>query len=272
MNSNDKKISEFLRLLEIMDRLRVECPWDKKQTMLSLRNQTIEECFELTDAIVREEPLHIKKELGDLLLHIVFYSKIAQEQGLFDIADVAESLCEKLIYRHPHVFGAENSEIASATDVEQQWAELKQSEKERNPTTMSGVPRGMPALPKACRIQQRAAALGFDWESREDVWNKVAEEMDEVKCEIAAIGSPDESHTDLEAEFGDLLFSIVNASRLYGVDPELALERTNRKFISRFDHMERTVLEKGISLQSLSLAEMDQIWDQAKEIEREAKK
>lgn len=262
MNSKEKKLSQFSRLLDIMDELRVKCPWDRKQTMLSLRNQTVEECFELTDAIVRDEPLHIKKELGDLLLHIIFYSKISDELGHFDIADVAESLCEKLIYRHPHVFAAADW-IESDKQVEQQWAALKQTEKDGNLSVLSGVPRGMPALPKACRIQQKAASVGFDWQQRADVWNKVREEVDEVQHEID-IDSP---NSDLEGEFGDLLFSIINAARLYNVDPELALERTNQKFISRFSHIEHETLKKGLTLQSLNLSQMDELWEQAKTLE-----
>lgn len=269
MNSTDKKISKFLRLLDIMDELRVKCPWDRKQTMLTLRNQTIEECFELTDAIVRADVSDIKKELGDLLLHIVFYSKIADEQGDFDIADVIDSLCQKLIYRHPHVFAESTTNIDTSKDVEQQWAELKQTEKDGNTTIMSGVPRGMPALPKACRIQQKAAATGFDWKKREDVWEKVREELDEVLFEVHSLSEDHTATARIEAEFGDLLFSVVNAARLYGVDPELALERTNRKFLDRFGHIEKCAREKNIPLQNLSLDQMEEYWQEAKRLNLE---
>lgn len=257
MHSKEEKLAAFGRLLDVMDELREKCPWDREQTMLSLRNQTIEECFELTDAILQEQPLYIKKELGDLLLHIVFYSKIAQEKGDFDIADVADSLCEKLIYRHPHVFS--ETEVANAREVSENWEALKQKEKDGNKTVLSGVPRGMPALPKACRIQQKVSTVGFDWEKPEDVWEKVAEEVREVQDEI------DRKDTDrIEAEFGDLLFSIVNAARLFGVNPDLALERTNQKFIRRFGYLERQTLKKGIDLKSLTLNEMEELWQQAK--------
>ncbi len=249
-----RKLAQFARLLAIMERLRVECPWDREQTMLSLRNQTIEECFELTDAIVDGEPTAIKKELGDLLLHVVFYSKIATEQGWFDIGDVAEAISEKLIFRHPHIFG--DVQVSGAQEVIQNWEALKKREKDGNRTTLSGVPRGMPALPKACRIQQKAAGVGFDWRSPGDVWAKVQEEVGEVQHEIDT-----KDHDRLEAEFGDLLFAIVNAARLYGVNSDLALERTNLEFIRRFEHMERV---SARPLNDLTLEEMDELWEEAK--------
>lgn len=257
MNTKEEKLAAFGRLLDIMDELREKCPWDREQTMLSLRNATIEECFELMDAIVGGEPLYIKKELGDLLLHVVFYAKIAQEEGCFDIGDVATALCEKLVYRHPHVYG--ETAAADAGEVVQNWEALKQREKDGNKTILSGVPKGMPALPKACRIQQKVSTVGFDWPEREGVWNKVKEEIREVQTEIGA-KNPDR----IEAEFGDLLFSVVNAARLYGVNPDLALERTNRKFIRRFGYMEEETIAQGKALQDLTAEQLEALWQEAK--------
>lgn len=257
MNTKEEKLAAFGRLLDIMDELREKCPWDREQTMLSLRNATIEECFELMDAIVGGEPLYIKKELGDLLLHVVFYAKIAQEEGCFDIGDVATALCEKLVYRHPHVYG--ETAAADAGEVVQNWEALKQREKDGNKTILSGVPKGMPALPKACRIQQKVSTVGFDWPEREGVWNKVREEIREVQTEIGA-KNPDR----IEAEFGDLLFSVVNAARLYGVNPDLALERTNRKFIRRFGYMEEETIAQGKALQDLTAEQLEALWQEAK--------
>lgn len=262
MNTKEQKLTALGRLLDIMDELREKCPWDREQTMLSLRNATIEECFELMDAIVAGDPLYIKKELGDLLLHVIFYSKIAQEQGDFDIGDVATALSEKLVYRHPHVYDAET--VKNAGEVVQNWEALKQREKDGNKTILSGVPKGMPALPKACRIQQKVSTAGFDWAERGEVWAKVAEECAEVQAEI------DGKNADrLEAEFGDLLFSVVNAARLYGVDPDLALERTNRKFIKRFGYMERQTIKKGIPMQSLAPERLEELWQEAKQYDEE---
>lgn len=257
MHTREEQLAALGRLLDIMDELREKCPWDREQTMLSLRNATIEECFELLDAIVVGDPLSIKKELGDLLLHVIFYAKIAQEEGRFDIGDVAAALSEKLIYRHPHVYG--ETAATDAGQVLQNWELLKQREKDGNKTILSGVPSGMPALPKACRIQQKAATVGFDWPERHQVWAKVREESDEVQAEIDR-----KDASRLEAEFGDLLFSLVNAARLYGVNPDLALERTNRKFMARFGYMERQAAEKGVSLHELSLDEMERYWNEAK--------
>lgn len=257
MNTKEEKLAAFGRLLDIMDELREKCPWDREQTMLSLRNATIEECFELMDAIVGGESLYIKKELGDLLLHVVFYAKIAQEEGCFDIGDVATALCEKLVYRHPHVYG--ETAAADAGEVVQNWEALKQREKDGNKTILSGVPKGMPALPKACRIQQKVSTVGFDWPEREGVWNKVREEIREVQTEIGA-KNPDR----IEAEFGDLLFSVVNAARLYGVNPDLALERTNRKFIRRFGYMEEETIAQGKALQDLTAEQLEALWQEAK--------
>lgn len=257
MNTKEEKLAALGQLLDIMDELREKCPWDREQTMLSLRNATIEECFELMDAIVAGDPLYIKKELGDLLLHVVFYSKIAQDGGDFDIGDVATALNEKLIYRHPHVYG--ETAAADAGKVVENWEALKQREKDGNKTILSGVPKGMPALPKACRIQQKVSTVGFDWPERSEVWAKVAEETAEVQAEI---DSKDAGR--LEAEFGDLLFSVVNAARLYGVNPDLALERTNRKFIRRFGYMEQQTIKKGIPMQSLSPERLEELWQEAK--------
>lgn len=259
MNNN---LENFQRLLEIMDKLRVECPWDREQTMLSLRNNTIEECFELTEAILKNDMPGIREELGDLLLHIVFYAKIANEQHAFKFDDVAKTLNDKLIYRHPHVFG--DTQAQSQREVMQNWEALK-NKKKRDQGTLSGVPSGMPALPKAYRIGQKAASAGFDWEKREDVWAKVKEEIQEVQQEMTG---EQNDHKRLEEEFGDLFFALTNAARLYNIDPEAALERTNQKFTKRFAHIEAYAREKNISLQEMTLQEMDKVWNQAKEIEK----
>lgn len=258
----NKTLKNIEQLLDIMDRLRVECPWDREQTMLSLRNNTIEECFELTDAIMDGDMQEIKKELGDVLLHVVFYSKIASETGDFDLGDVAKAISEKLIYRHPHVFGDEvtRTEIDNADKVSQNWERLKL--KQGNASVLSGVAKGMPALPKAYRIGQKAANIGFDWESRTDVWDKVREEIKEVQTEIDA-----GDHDKLEAEFGDLFFALTNAARLYGINPDTALERTNRKFIKRFSYLESQTIAKGQDLRQMTLQEMDVHWEAAKKLE-----
>lgn len=238
-----------------MDILREKCPWDKKQTMLTLRNNTIEECFELSDAILDENMDHIREELGDLLLHIVFYCRIASEKGAFDIEDVASTLTEKLIYRHPHVFGEVTAETPA--EVSKNWEALKT--KKSKGGVLDGVPRGMPALPKALRIGQKAAAAGFDWQQKQDVWGKVREEFAEVEAELIA-----QNEENLEAEIGDLLFAVTNAARLYNIDPEAALERTNKKFISRFEYIEAKAAEKSLPLGELSLQQMNEYWEQAK--------
>lgn len=253
----EKKLEAVKRLIEIMDELRVKCPWDREQTMLSLRNNTIEECFELTDAIVENDIPNIKKELGDLFLHIVFYSKIASETGQFDLGDVANAISDKLIYRHPHIFST--VQVENAAQVSQNWEALKRKEKDGSKTVLSGIPKSMPSLPKACRIQEKAAHTGFDWNEREDVWNKVHEELGEV---AEAIQNGDQN--EIEAEFGDLFFSIVNAARLYDVNPDLALERTNKKFINRFTYMENRVSELNLSMNEMTLEQMDEIWNEAK--------
>ena len=253
----EEKLAAFGRLLDIMDRLRVECPWDHKQTNESLRTNTIEETYELSEALIRNDNTNIKKELGDLLLHIVFYAKIGEEKGVFDVKDVCDSLCEKLIYRHPHVFG--DTEANTSQKVEQNWEQLKLKEKGGNKTVLAGVPNALPALIKAHRIQDKARNVGFDWEKREQVWDKVQEEFNELKQEIDNM-NPDK----MEAEFGDLFFSLINAARLYKINPDNALERTNQKFIRRFNYLEAHTISQGRSLKEMTLEEMDQLWEEAK--------
>ncbi len=257
MSTKAEKMEAFGQLLDIMDELRVKCPWDRKQTNESLRTNTIEETYELCEALMRDDNVNIKKELGDLLLHIVFYAKIGEEKGAFDIKDVCDSLCQKLVYRHPHVFGEAKAETAGK--VEQNWEELKLKEKGGNRTVLEGVPNSLPSLVKAHRIQDKVRNVGFDWEEREQVWDKVKEEYEELRAEIA--------HKDadkMEAEFGDLFFSLVNAARLYKINPDNALERTNQKFIRRFNYIEQQTRQQGRSLKDLTLAEMDALWNEAK--------
>jgi len=251
----EEKLKVFRELLEIMDRLRLECPWDMKQTNETLRNLTIEETYELADAILEGDQEEIKKELGDLLLHIVFYAKIGSETGDFDIADITRQLNEKLIYRHPHIYG--DIEVDNADDVKKNWEELKLRE---GRTVLQGVPRGLPAMIKANRIQEKVKAVGFDWDERAQVWDKVREELDELAEEVQK-----EDADKMEAEFGDLLFSVINAARLYGIDPETALEKTNLKFMKRFSYLEKNTLQKGRKLKDMNLDEMNGIWDQAKD-------
>jgi XTP/dITP diphosphohydrolase len=253
---NDKQQS-FERLLKIMDELREKCPWDREQTFESLRSNTIEETYELVDAINSLDIPNIKKELGDILLHVVFYSKIASEKQWFEISDVVNSLCDKLIYRHPHVFGED--EVETASQVIKNWEELKLKEKDGNKSVLSGVPSALPALIKANRVQEKARAVGFDWEVRSQVWDKVQEELNELRVEVEK-----QDKEKMEKEFGDLLFSVVNAARLYDIDPESALEKTNRKFIKRFTYLEDNTIKKGQSLKDMSLDEMNEIWEEAK--------
>ena len=253
----DKKLEATARLIEVMNRLRVECPWDREQTIHSLRNNTIEETFELVDAITADDMEGIKEELGDLFLHIVFYSKIGEEQGAFDLADVANGVCDKLIYRHPHVYG--DVLAKSPEEVKQNWEALKLRKKARKSGVLGGVPRSLPAMVKAYRISEKAAAVGFDWESADDVWEKVNEEIREIEHEIKV-----ENKDNLEAEFGDLFFALINACRKYGIDPENALERTNKKFIQRFNHVEKCIAEKGKMMSEASLEEMEAHWQEAK--------
>ena len=258
-NSTEEKLVAFERLLKIMDELREKCPWDKKQTFESLRANTIEETYELCDAILKKDANEIKKELGDVLLHIVFYSKIASETNGFDIADVCNALCDKLVFRHPHVFGEANAENAS--QVEESWEQIKQKEKDGNKRVLSGVPDALPALIKAYRIQDKARNVGFDWDEKEQVWDKVREEFNELKAEIKNM-----DFEKMEEEFGDLLFSMINAARLYKINPENALERTNRKFIRRFNYLEEQTLKQGKKLKEMTLEEMDKYWEEAKRI------
>lgn len=258
----NKPAEAFTRLLNIMDELRLKCPWDREQTVESLRNLTIEETYELVDAITEGDMVGVKKELGDILLHIVFYSKIASETNLFDITDVINQLCEKLIYRHPHVFG--DAQAKNANDVIKSWEQIKLTEKDGNKTVLSGVPKSLSSLIKANRIQEKVRAVGFDWEQRSQVWDKVNEEMNELKIEI-----DNQNQDRIEAEFGDLLFSVVNAARLYNIDPEIALERTNRKFMKRFAFLENKTIKQGRSLKTMTLDEMNEIWEQAKEFDKQ---
>ena len=262
MHSDKEKSEAFLRFLNVLDTLRVKCPWDAKQTNESLRANTIEEVYELTDAILDNDTQNIKKELGDVLLHIGFYAKIADEKGDFDIADVCNALTDKLIFRHPHIYG--NVSVDSPEEVSKNWEQIKLKEKGGNKTVLSGVPRSLPSLIKADRIQEKAANVGFDWEKPEQVWEKVKEEINEVEAEIKGANKQ-----NLENEFGDLMFSIINAARLYGVNPENALEKTNRKFIRRFSFLEERAKEIGKSLKEMSLQEMDEIWNEAKSKEKE---
>lgn len=253
----DKRLEATARLLDVMTTLRRECPWDREQTFDSLRSNTIEETYELADAITDHNMEGIKEELGDLLLHVVFYSKLGEEAGAFDYADVANALCDKLVYRHPHVYG--DIHANTPDQVKENWEALKLRKKNRKSGTLGGVPRSLPALVKAFRVGEKAAATGFDWQKREDVWDKVKEETAEVEAEMR---SGDKAN--LEAEFGDLFFALVNAARLYGVDPESALERTNKKFIRRFNYMEEQAAAQGNSLHDLSLGEMEALWQEAK--------
>ena len=257
MNDKNKSLEEFNRLLKIIDELRVKCPWDMKQTNESLRKLTIEETYELADAIFAGSDEGIKNELGDLMLHIVFYAKIGSEKGTFTMADVLEGINTKLVYRHPHVFG--DVKVSGASEVEENWEQLKIKENNGYKPVLSGVPSSLPAIVKANRIQEKVRGVGFDWENREQIWDKVLEEITELKEEIK------NRNTDgIESELGDVLFSIINASRLYGIDPEAALEKTNRKFIKRFNYLEKETLTKGISLHNMSLDEMNVIWEEAK--------
>lgn len=256
-HSRKEQMEAFGRFLDVLDELREKCPWDKKQTNESLRPNTIEETFELCDALARNDEKEICKELGDVLLHVAFYAKIASEKGEFDMKDVCDKLCDKLIFRHPHVFGDVKAETAG--QVSENWEQLKLKEKDGNKTVLSGVPSALPALIKAYRIQDKARNVGFDWEEKDQVWDKVKEEFGELQTEIA------NADTDkAEAEFGDFLFSIINAGRLYGINPENALERTNQKFIRRFNYLEAHTIAQGKNLKEMTLAEMDKLWNEAK--------
>ena len=261
MATREEKMEAFGQLLDILDELRVKCPWDRKQTNESLRTNTIEETYELCEALMREDNTNIKKELGDLLLHIVFYSKIGEEKEAFDIKDVCDSLCQKLIYRHPHVFG--NAQAETAGKVEQSWEQLKLKEKGGNKTVLEGVPTSLPSVVKAHRIQDKARNVGFDWEEREQVWDKVKEEIGEFQAEVARMDKQ-----KAEEEFGDVMFSLINAARLYKINPDNALEHTNQKFIRRFNYVEPHSIKEGRNLHDMTLEEMDKLWEEAKALEK----
>ena len=260
MNMNEAE-KATARLLEVMDTLRRECPWDREQTFDTLRNNTIEEVYELADAITDKNMEGIKEELGDLLLHVAFYSKLGDEQGVFDYTDVANGVCDKLIYRHPHVYGDIHADTPE--EVKQNWEALKLRKKKRKSGILGGVPVSLPAMVKAFRVGEKAAAAGFDWEKREDVWAKVKEELMEVDAEVKA-----EDKERLTDEMGDLFFALINACRLYGIDPEGALERTNKKFIRRFNYIEQRAEEQGKSLSEMTLEEMDGYWNEYKQTEK----
>ena len=253
----DARLIAFERLLNIMDDLRENCPWDKKQTIDSLRYLTIEEVYELSDAIINNDLDEIKKELGDIMLHLVFYAKIATEKKVFDITDVLNGVCEKLIYRHPHIYG--DVKVSSEEDVKANWEKLKL--KKGKQSVLQGVPHSLPAMVKAIRIQEKARGIGFDWDNKAQVWEKVEEELNELKEEVE---KKDLQRT--QEEFGDLLFSLINYARFLRVNPEDALEKTNKKFMKRFQYMEEKVAINGLEISSLSLAEMDRYWNEAKSI------
>ena len=257
MNTREQQLQSFGRLLDIMDDLRAKCPWDMKQTMQSLRHLTIEETYELGDAILDNDLQEIKKELGDVLLHIVFYSKIGSETSTFDIADVCNEICEKLIHRHPHIYG--DVVVQDEEEVKRNWEKLKL--KEGKKSVLEGVPKSLPALVKASRIQDKVKGVGFDWEEPEQVWDKVQEELQEFRDEIK-VGNQE----NMEAEFGDVLFSMINYARFLKINPEDALERTNKKFIKRFQYLESKADELGKSLSEMTLAEMDVFWNEAKKM------
>ena len=258
MHTREEKMQAFGRLLDVLDELREKCPWDHKQTNESLRPNTIEETYELCDALVKDDVNEICKELGDVLLHVCFYAKIGSEKEQFDIADVCNRLCDKLIFRHPHVYG--DAVANNAGDVVKTWEQIKLKEKGGNKTVLSGVPDALPALIKAYRIQDKARNVGFDWDKKEDVWEKVREELAELEVELNR-GDEEKS----TAEFGDFLFSLINAGRLYHLHPENALEYTNQKFIRRFNYVEEQTLKQGRQLADMTLAEMDRLWQEAKE-------
>ena len=268
MHTRQEKMDAFGRLLDVMDDLREKCPWDRKQTNESLRPNTIEETYELADAIIKDDKAEICKELGDVLLHIVFYAKIGSETGDFDIADVCNKLCDKLIYRHPHVFGPEAERIErgelTVDQVLQNWEQLKVKEKDGNKRVLSGVPEALPSLIKAYRIQDKARGVGFDWETREQVWDKVREELDELEAEL----NRDDKEKSTQ-ELGDFIFAVINAARLYKLNPDTALELTNRKFIRRFTYLEEHSIRIGKPLTEMTLEEMDAIWEEAKKLEGE---
>lgn len=283
MHTKEEKLAQFGRILDIMDKLRAECPWNHAQTVDTLRPMTIEEVYELSDAILKHDDDDLKKELGDVLLHIVFYSKIAEEQGRYDIADVIDRLCEKMIFRHPHVFGDKDGKPMDAEAVSEQWELMKTKEKGGNKRVLSGVPDSVPPILKALSMQDKARGVGFDWENRSQVWDKVKEEMGEYQAELealeradgvidpAVIGVPDgasesfkAAYDQAEEELGDFMFATINAARLYGLNPDTALNRACDKFRRRFTYLEEQTLRKGRNLHDMTLAEMDEIWDEGK--------
>lgn len=256
MTENKEKLEAFGKLIDVLNRVRVGCPWDREQTMESLRSLTVEECYELVDAITVGDWENVKEELGDVLMHIVMYSRIAEEQNLFDLADVSNFVAEKLVYRHPHVFGEVN--VSSSDEVSTNWEKLKKKKKKEG-GVLSGVPNSLPAVIKAYRMQQKAANNGFEWENKEDVWDKVTEELSEVR---EAISEGEQNH--IEEEFGDLMFAVINAARMYGVDPENALSACNLKFKTRFEYIEKCCKEDGIELEEAGLERLDGYWNDAK--------
>lgn len=260
-HTREEKTEALGRVIDTLDILRVQCPWDRKQTNESLRPNTIEEVYELCDALLADDSKNIRKELGDVLLHVLFYAKIGEEKGEFDICDVADSLNSKLIFRHPHVFG--NVSAETAHDVEQNWEQIKLKEKDGNKSVLSGVPVSLPSIIKADRIQEKAANVGFDWEQPAQVWDKVKEEISEFETEIE-----NADHDRMESEMGDLFFSLINAARLYKINPENALEKSNRKFIRRFNYIEEQAKASGRQLKEMTLAELDELWNQAKSHEK----
>ena len=257
MIDKKKSVEEFEKLLNIMDKLRASCPWDRKQTFNTLRKLTIEETYELAEAIFSQKDEAVRNELRELMLQHVFYAKIADEKGSFDIYDVLKGINEKLVYRHPHVFG--DVKVKEAREVEENWEQLKIREKNGYKPVLSGVPPSLPAMIKANRIQEKVRGVGFDWEKKEQIWHKVREEIDELRDEII-----NNNKDNIESEIGDLIFSVINAARLYDIDPETALEKTNRKFIRRFNYLEKKTIKKGIPLQDMTLDEMNAIWEEAK--------
>lgn len=281
MHTREEKLEQFGKLLDIMDRLRAECPWNHAQTVDTLRPMTVEEVYELSDAVLKKNEEDLKKELGDVMLHIVFYSKIAEEQGKYDVGDVLEKICEKLVFRHPHVFSSVKA--ADAKTVSENWEMMKTKEKGGNKRILSGVPESMPSILKAFAMQDKARGVGFDWENKEQVWDKVKEEMGEYQSELdsmnnyeghadVAVCAPSEDSSEefksayyrAEGELGDYLFSVINAARLYGLNPDTALNRTCDKFRRRFTYLEEHTIRQGRSLHDMSLSEMDAIWDEAK--------
>ena len=261
MHTREEKLEAFGRLLDVLDELRVKCPWDRKQTNESLRPNTIEEVYELCDALMKDDRKNICKELGDVLLHVVFYAKIGSETSDFDIKDVCDKLCDKLIFRHPHVFGEVKADTAEK--VSENWEQIKMKEKDGNKSVLSGVPDALPSLVKAYRIQDKARNVGFDWEERSQVWEKVKEEIAEFESEVETMDKE-----KAEAEFGDVMFSLINAARLYKINPDNALEHTNQKFIRRFNYVEAHSIKEGRNLHDMTLKEMDKLWEEAKALEK----